>query len=96
MMDTIFALFAIAVLAPFFIMLLLMVGIELKDALREEQYKKDRLNESILYIIQYAGELEKYIHSDNLSEEDKESIEVLQKAIKDQLYFMDKLFKRGF
>ena len=96
MMDTIFALLAIAVLAPFFIMLLLMVGIELKDALREEQYKKDRLNESILYIIQYAGELEKYIHSDNLSKEDEECIEVLQEAIKGHLYSIDKLFKRGF
>lgn len=96
MMDTIFALLAIAVLAPFFIMLLLMVRIELKDALREEQYKKDRLNESRLNIINYAKELEKYIPKDNLSEYDKECIEVLQEAIKDQLYFMDKLFKRGF
>ncbi len=96
MMDTIFALLAIVVLAPFFIMLLLMVGIELKDMLREEAYKKDRLNESILNIIKYAGELEKYISSDNLSKEDKEYIRVLQEAIKDQLYFMDKLFKRGF
>lgn len=96
MMDTIFALFAIAVLAPFFIMLLLMVRIELKDMMREETYKKDRLNESRLNVINYAKELEKYISKDNLSEYDKESIEVLQEAIKDQLYFMDKLFKRGF
>lgn len=96
MMDTIFALLAIAVLAPFFIMLLLMVRIELKDMMREETYKKDRLKESRLIVINYARELEKYIHSDNLSEEDKESIEVLQEAIKDQLYFMDKLFRRGF
>ena len=96
MIDTILSLLAIVVLAPFFVMALLMVRIELKDALREEQYKKDRLNESRLNVINYARELEKYIHSDNLSEEDKESIEVLQEAIKDQLYFMDKLFKRGF
>lgn len=96
MMDTIFALFAIAVLAPFFIMLLLMVRIELKDMMREETYKKDRLNESILNIINWSGELGKYIPKDNLSEYDKECIEVLQEAIKDQLFFMDKLFKRGF
>lgn len=96
MMDTIFALFAIAVLASFFIMLLLMVRIELKDMMREEAYKKDRLNESILNIINWSGELGKYIPKDNLSEYDKECIEVLQEAIKDQLFFMDKLFKRGF
>lgn len=96
MMDTIFALLAIAVLAPFFIMLLLMVGIELKDMLREEAYKKDSLKESRLNVIKYAKELEKYIPKENLSENDKEYIEVLQEAIKDQLYFMDKLFRRGF
>lgn len=96
MMDTIFALFAIAVLAPFFIMLLLMVGIELKDMLREEAYKKDRLNDSILYIMKASRELEKYIPKDNLSEDDKEYIEVLKEAINVQLYSMDKLFKRGF
>lgn len=96
MIDTILSLLAIAVLAPFFIMLLLMVGIELKDMMREEAYKKDRLNESILNTIKYAKELEKYIPKDNLNGNDKEYIEVLQEAIKDQLYFMDKLFKRGF
>ena len=96
MIDTILSLLAIAVLAPFFIMLLLMVGIELKDMLREEAYKKDRLNESRLNVIKYAKELEKYIPPDNLSKENEEYIRVLQEAIKDQLYFMDKLFKRGF
>lgn len=96
MIDTILSLLAIVVLAPFFVMLLLMVGIELKDMMREEAYKKDRLNESILNIIKSAGELEKYIPKENLNENDKEYIEVLQEAIKDQLYFMDKLFRRGF
>lgn len=96
MMDTIFALFAIAVLALFFIMLLLMVRMELKDMMREETYKKDRLKESRLNVINYARELEKYIPKENLSKEDEEYIRSLQEAIKDNLYYMDKLFRRGF
>lgn len=96
MVDIIFSLIAIIILVPFFIMALLMVRIELKDMLRAETYKKDRLKESRLNVINYAEELEKYIPSDNLSKEDEEYIRVLQEAIKDQLYFMDKLFKRGF
>lgn len=96
MMDTICALLALIMLVPFFIVAFIGLGIDLKDALREETYKKDRLNESRLNIIKYAKELEKYIPKDNLSKEDEEYIRVLQEAIKDQLYFMDKLFKRGF
>lgn len=96
MIDTILSLLAIVVLAPFFVMALLMVRIELKDMLREETYKKDRLKESRLNVINYARELEKYIPKENLSKEDEEYIRVLQEAIKDQLYFIDKLFKRGF
>ncbi len=96
MMDVICGILAVIILVPFFIIALLMLGIELKDGLREEAYKKDRLNESILNVIKYGKELEKYIPSENLSKDDEEYIEVLQEAIKDQLYFMDKLFKRGF
>lgn len=96
MMDVICGILAVIILVPFFIIALLMLGIELKDGLREEAYKKDRLNESILNVIKYSKELEKYIPSENLSKDDEEYIEVLQEAIKDQLYFMDKLFKRGF
>lgn len=96
MMDTIFGILGVIIFVLFFMIALLMLGLDLKDGLREEAYKKDRLNDSILYIIEYAEELEKYIPSDNLSKEDEEYIRVLQEAIKDQLYFMDKLFKRGF
>lgn len=96
MVDIIFSLIAIITTVPIFIIALLMLGIDLKDMLREEAYKKDSLKESRLNVIKYAGELEKYIPKDNLSKEDEEYIRVLQEAIKDQLYFMDKLFKRGF
>ena len=96
MMDTIFGILGVIIFVLFFMIALLMLGLDLKDGLRKEAYKKDRLNDSILYIIEYAEELEKYIPSDDLSEDDEEYIRSLQEAIKDQLYFMDKLFKRGF
>lgn len=96
MIETIFCVSIAVFLITLYVVALIGLIIDLKDMLREEAYKKDRLNESILYIIKYAGELEKYIPKDNLNENDKEYIEVLQEAIKDQLYFMDKLFKRGF
>ena len=96
MIETIFC-----VVITIFITILCIVAltgliIDLKDALREEAYKKDRLKESRLNVINYARELGKYIPKDNLSKEDEEYIRALQEAIKDQLYFMDKLFKRGF
>lgn len=96
MIETIFCVVITIFLASIYIVALIGLIIDLKDELREKAYKKDRLNESILNTIKYARELEKYIPSDNLSEEDEEYIRALQEAIKDQLYFMDKLFKRGF
>jgi hypothetical protein len=96
MVDIIFSLIAIITTVMIFIIALLMLGIDLKDMLREEAYKKDSLKESRLNIINYAKELEKYIPKDNLSKEDKEYIEVLQEAIKKQSYYIEKLFKRGF
>lgn len=96
MIETILCASITVFLIILYVVALIGLIIDLKDALREEAYKKDRLNESILNIIKWSGELEKYIPPDNLSEYDKECIEVLQEAIKVQLYSMDKLFKRGF
>ena len=96
MIETILCVSIVVFLIILYVVALTGLIIDLKDMLREEQYKKDRLNESILNTIKYAKELEKYIPPNNLSEYDKECIEVLQEAIKVQLYSMDKLFKRGF
>ncbi len=96
MIETIFCVAITVFLISVYIVAFIGLIIDLKDELREKVYKKDRLNESILNIIKWSGELEKYIPSDNLSKEDEEYIRVLQEAIKDQLYYIGKLFKRGF
>ncbi|MEJ8752637.1 hypothetical protein WKS98_08425 [Lagierella sp. ICN-221743] len=96
MIETIFCVTITVFLISIYIVAFIGLIIDLKDDLREKVYKKDNLNDSVLDIIKYAKELEKYIPKENLSKEDEEYIRVLQEAIKDQLYFMDKLFKRGF
>lgn len=96
MIKTIFLILIIALVVTLYGSLLVVIIIDLKEHLREEIYRRDELKESILNVIKWSGELEKYIPSDNLSEDDEECIEVLQKAIKKQLHSIDKLFKRGF
>lgn len=96
MIKTIFLILIIALITTLYSSLLVVIIIDLKNHLREEVEKRNKLGKSIYIIQSNARTLTAYTAKDELSRDEKDTIDDLYRTIKIELNCIEKLFRRGF
>lgn len=96
MIKTIFWIVMLIAVMALYILMVISILTELKDVFRDELYKKNRLKSSMDIIKSNAKLLKLYTEKQELNTQDKDNINDLYEIISGELYYIEKLFRRGF